>query len=401
MNRLRGLSMIIREDMKLLFLALALTASAIALPEAPPAVFESKTIDAKISIGYGLAIADVDGDGKQDVLLVDADETVWYRNPTWEKQALTGKLTNKDHVCICAKDINGDGKAEIAIGAEWNPGDTKDSGAVFALYPAEPGQLSEAKKLHHEPTVHRMNWVAGEGGRSFLAVLPLHGPGNKNGEGDGINFLGYHPQPTPYEDWQTFLIHKGFHMAHNFDPVSWNDSKAESILVACKEGIHLLSPSGEKWDAKAMTEKGAGEVRLGKLPGGKRFITTIEPMHGNEVVINPENPGGLWSEKRFVVDETLGEGHALVAADFLDLGYDQIVAGWRKPSTDTKKTGLRLYIPSNEDGTEWKLHSTIAEDTMACEDLKAADLDGDGKPDLIASGRSTRNVVVYWNKTGK
>ncbi len=385
--------------MKALIPALALAVNAMALPEAPPATFESATIDPDIAIGYGLAIADMDGDGKQDILLVDAGETVWYRNPTWEKQSLTAKLTKKDHVCICAKDLNGDGKAEVAIGAEWNPGDTKNSGAVFALYPAEEGQMPEAKALHHEPTVHRMHWVAGEDGDSFLAVLPLHGPDNKNGEGDGINFLGYTPQPTPYKDWQTFLIHKGFHLAHNFDPVAWGETEAESILVACKEGIHLLSPSGEKWDAKAMTAKGAGEVRLGKLPSGNRFIATIEPMHGNEVVINPENTEGLWSEQRFVVDETLGEGHALVAADFLGLGYDQIVAGWRKPSSDTKTTGLRLYIPSNEEGTEWKLHSTIDDGTMACEDLKAADLNGDGKPDLIASGRSTKNVVVYWNNT--
>lgn len=385
--------------MKSLFPALALAANALALPEAPPAVFEAATIDAEITIGYGLAIADMDGDGKQDILLVDAGEAAWYRNPKWEKQALSGKLTAKDNVCICAKDISGDGKAEVVLGAEWNPGDTKKSGAVFALYPAEPGQLFEAKPLHHEPTVHRMNWVAGEDGKSFLAVLPLHGSGNTNGEGEGINFIGYHPQPTPYEDWQTFLIHKGFHLAHNFDPVSWNGAGAESILVACKEGVHLLSPTGEKWDAKPMTEKGAGEVRLGKLPGGKRFIATIEPMHGNEVVINPESADGMWSEKRFVVDDTLGQGHALIAADFLGLGYDQIVAGWREPSTDTKKTGLRLYIPTNDEGTEWKLHSTIDSGTMACEDLKAADLDGDGKLDLIASGRSTKNVVVYWNKT--
>jgi len=385
--------------MKSLIPAFLIAGHVFALPEAPPANFQPQNVDPEITIGYGLAIADVDGDGKEDILLVDAGETVWYRNPNWEKQALSGKLTDNDHVCICAADITGDGKAEVAIGAEWNPADTEKSGAVFALYPAEEGQMREAKKLHHEPTVHRMNWVAGEDGKKFLAVLPLHGRGNQNGEGAGIEFLGYTPQATPYKDWQTFLIHKGFHLAHNFDPVSWGDIKAQSLLVACKEGVHLLSPAGEKWDAKPLTANPSGEVRLGKLPGGKRFIATIEPMHGNQVVINPENAKGLWSEKRFVADSTLGQGHALVAADFLGLGYDQIVAGWREPSSDTKKTGLRLYIPANDEGTEWKLHATIAEETMACEDLKIADLDGDGKTDLIASGRSTKNVVIYWNKS--
>jgi hypothetical protein len=38
---------------------------------------------------------------------------------------------------------------------------------------------------------------------------------------------------------------------------------------------------------------------------------------------------------------------------------------------------------------------------MACEDLKIADLNGDGKPDIIAAGRSTHNLKVYWNRSGE
>jgi hypothetical protein len=36
---------------------------------------------------------------------------------------------------------------------------------------------------------------------------------------------------------------------------------------------------------------------------------------------------------------------------------------------------------------------------MACEDLRIADLNKDGLPDLIASGRATKNVVIYWNES--
>jgi hypothetical protein len=41
----------------------------------------------------------------------------------------------------------------------------------------------------------------------------------------------------------------------------------------------------------------------------------------------------------------------------------------------------------------------IDDNTMACEDMKAADLDGDGDLDLVAAGRATNNVIIYWNKT--
>ncbi len=379
---------------KIATLSAGLVLSGFALPEA---AFEAQVIDDKIKVGYGLAVADVDGDGKVDILLADSDRTVAYRGPNWEMCELTGKLTKKDHVCLCAKDLDGDNKAEIAVGAEWNPGDTKTSGAVFSLNgSADCFAKRGVTELHREPTVHRMHWVGEKGGKNFLAVLPLHGPRNVSGEGEGINFLGYRPE----KDWKTFLIHKGFHLAHNFDPVRWDRSGNESILVACKEGIHLLYPGGkDQWTARQMTEKGAGEVRLGKLPNGNRFITSIEPMHGNEVVINPEAKSGLWSQNRVVIDDSLSQGHALVTGDFLGLGYDQVAAGWRQKTGEDKKVGIRLYVPTSKDGSEWKQHALIDDNTMACEDMKAADLDGDGDLDLVAAGRATKNVIIYWNKT--
>jgi hypothetical protein len=240
--------------------------------------------------------------------------------------------------------------------------------------------------------------VEEKGGKNFLAVLPLHGVGNVRGAGEGVKLLGYRPE----DDWKTFLIHKGFHLAHNFDPVKWDDSGNESLLVACQEGVHLLYPAaGKEWTARAMTEKGAGEVRLGKLPNGKRFIATIEPMHGNEVVINPEAEKGQWSQERVVIDDGLNQGHALVTGDFLGLGYDQVAAGWRQKAGQEKKVGIRLYVPTDQEGKVWKQHAVIDDNMMACEDMKAADLDGDGDLDLVAAGRATKNVIIYWNQSSK
>ena len=71
------------------------------------------------------------------------------------------------------------------------------------------------------------------------------------------------------------------------------------------------------------------------------MIATIEPFHGNEVAINPEAESGLWSAKRILLDDSLAEGHALATADFLGLGYDQLIAGWRKQDKD-KKVGIRM-----------------------------------------------------------
>ena len=103
----------------------------------PVPKFEVETIDNEVGIGYGVQLADMNADNMTDILLVDKDKVAWYENPTWKKHILVGHLTKRDHVCLTARDLNGDGQAEIALGGEWNPNDTINSGAIFYLHPRE------------------------------------------------------------------------------------------------------------------------------------------------------------------------------------------------------------------------------------------------------------------------
>ncbi len=368
--------------------------------DAPVAVFEARVIDDAIRIGYGIAVADIDGDGRPDVVVADKAEVVWYRNPMWRKHVLARQLTLMDNVCVAARDIDGDGRAEVAVGAQWNPGETVDeakSGAVFYLQrPADVTQPWTPVKLTHEPTVHRMKWVQ-TGPESFkLVVVPLHGRGNHpgTGEGDPVRVLAYDVPADRGQaaGWTTSVVDATLNKTHNFE-VRRSRAGVESVWIGGRQGVRMVSFVDGRWQGQTLElaglEKGVGEIRA----AGSRILSVIQPMHGHEVAIYHDDTG------RTVLDDTFNQGHALICEPLLGRGFPEVVAGWREPNADGR-VGVKLFVRDDASGEEkWTAHDLGPDVPMACEDLAAADLDGDGKTDLIAAGRSTHNVVIYWNRT--
>ncbi|MES2696243.1 MAG: FG-GAP and VCBS repeat-containing protein [Verrucomicrobiota bacterium] len=394
--------------MRTAFVSSLLLASAASAAELPALAMKAQTIDPAIQIGYGLAIADVDGDKKDDIVLCDAKQIVWYKNPTWQKFVIAENLTAKDHVSVAARDVDGDGKAEIAVGAEWNPGDTVNSGAVFLLEaPADRTQKWTPKQLKpYEPTTHRMGWVRGPDRGFYLAVQPLHGRGNKANAGVGVEFLGYeYPWTAASKPVPLAASLPPLHATHNFDVgAAVRPDAGEYLLLATKEGVRAIDTVAVRATPQVITTIAAGEVRAGSLPSGGRFIATVEPMHGNELAVyrapaTPASSTSDWTASRVSLDDKLVQGHALATADLLGVGSDQVIVGWRGGNTPGAKVGIKVYAASDATGSAWKMHALVDDNTMACEDLKVADLNGDGKPEIIAAGRATKNVIIYWNET--
>jgi hypothetical protein len=134
--------------------------------------------------------------------------------------------------------------------------------------------------------------------------------------------------------------------------------------------------------------------------GGKAVIATIEPWHGNQVVTYTVAEKGDFN--RHVIDEQLRWGHAVWFADLDGDGVDELIIGVRDDpnpkagDTFKERRGVRVYKCTDGKGAKWD--RTILEDGgVAVEDLTAADLDGDGKIDIIAVGRATGNCRIYWN----
>ncbi len=390
------------------YLPLLLLSALTARADVKKPVFEEQKIG-DISIGYGVAVGDVDGDKKPDVLLADKSQFAWYRNPgkrgaEWKRFVMVDRLTKRDNVCIAARDINGDGKVEVAVGAMWNPGNTvntEESGSVhYLVRPDDPTKSWKPIQLHHEPTTHRMRWLEGSDGHR-LVVLPLHGRGNRGGKGAGVKIFAYSMPKTDGGKWTTTLIDESLHKTHNFDVLP-QAGALDRLLIAGAEGVIAGDGDAKKMDRLVLPgmNAGAGEVRYGSLAKGSTdLVVTIEPMHGTHLVAY-KKAGDAW--KRTVLDDVYADGHAIACGDLLGMGRDQVVAGWRNPNK-ARQVGVKLYAPLDASGSKWKAFEIDVKalrdrSGMACEDLRIADLDGDGKLDIVAAGRATRNLKIYWSK---
>src|ERR1700686_2914661 len=92
--------------------------------------FKMQEIASDLTVGYAVIVADINEDGKPDIVVVDTKRVVWYENPTWKMRTIIEGQTKPDNVSIAAYDIAGTGQLDLALGADWRPFDTKKGGTV-------------------------------------------------------------------------------------------------------------------------------------------------------------------------------------------------------------------------------------------------------------------------------
>lgn len=400
-------------------LALALCSAALIHParagEFPS--FRAQEIDPRVGeVCYAVTTVDVDGDGKPDVVAVANDAVVWYKNPTWEKRDVIRGGTEKDNVCLQALDLDGDGRVDFALGASWQPSNTKAGGTLQALTRSGAPEGSwRIIPLGDEPPLHRLRFgdVLGAG-KPQLVVAPLQGRETKGpdwGLGNGVRIMVRSIPADPFQaPWPVEVADDSLHTVHNLQLIDLDGDGKDEIIAAAWEGVFVLrrETSGRWSKAKLgagnqgpQPNKGASEVKVGRLRDGRRYIATIEPWHGFQVVVYTPPKSGDGSWERRVIDEPVKWGHAVWSADLDGDGDDEILIGQRDPNPKAGPTpkGPGVYAYDPRPGSEplaFDRH-VLDDGGVAVEDLVAADLDGDGRPEVVAGGRASHNVKIYWN----
>jgi hypothetical protein len=352
--------------------------------------FEPQELASDLGIGYAVLTPDLNGDQKPDILVVDKHRVLWFENPTWERRTILQGKTAPDNVCAATADVDGDGKLDVVLGAGWKPTDTRTPGTLQWLRRGR--SLDDEWELFpipcDEPTVHRIRVID-----QHLIVAPLQGrdctaKGNWV-DGRPVRILRYPlpADPTKPVAWEPEVVSEEFFTVHNF-AVAGN-----GLLIGNGRGLarRLGRPGAIEHLTDALYPgcRGASEVALS---GG--LVATVEPWHGNQVVVYPH------VATRKVLDDKLRWGHAIKLADLDGDGSAEVIAGIRddpgKGDPFPDRRGVRVY--RSADGWKTFTRHLIDPGGVAVEDVAVEDLDGDRRPDLIAVGRQTKNLKVYWNR---
>ncbi len=377
---------------------------------------------AKIPHGYQLAVADVNADGLPDVLALSSEESIvaWYENPAWQARAVATKTKKNISLAPLVFPKGGPGGFwGIALATDFALEESTRGGS---LWRAEPGPSPESEwaldRIGEIPTAHRLRWADLDGdGRPELVVAPIVGRGAQAPDYAVGAPLTWFALPAALTStprvrgkrgdltWTPHLIDDSLTVVHGINVLDWDGDGRDEILTASFEGVHLFHSSGRGRDLRwakvriasgdqsrnADPRRGSSEIGVGKI-GGRRFLASIEPWHGEQVVVYFESErGGLW--RRQVIDTSFHDGHALACADLDGDGNDEIVAGFRGQGTSLCLYKARGPHPPEE--MTWE-RQTIDTD-MAASGVVIADLNGDGWPDIASIGASTGNVKWYEN----
>jgi hypothetical protein len=361
----------------------------------PQPKFSEHTIATDLAGGYQVVVSDINHDGKPDLIALASGmkELVWFENPGWQRHVLAGNISRP--INCAAWDIDGDGIPEIALAHEFANDPAKSVGIVSLLKhksdPSLPWEMTEIDRLS---TSHRLRWIDIDGkGKKVLVNAPLAGAQVKPPDYRGaVPLVFYRPS-----SWKREIISEELEgVLHGIFITDWDNDGRDDLLTASFMGIDLFTfGKNRRWrrtriangNADARPRGGSSEIAVGKL-GRARFLAAIEPWHGNQVVTYRQE-GKTW--KRDVIDTSLNDGHVLLTADLNMDGKDEIIAGYRGQ-------GRSVYVYSAEDanGRRWS-RQTLDNGGIAAAGCAVADLNGDGRPDVVCIGSATTNLKWYEN----
>ncbi|MBI1936260.1 VCBS repeat-containing protein [Candidatus Woesearchaeota archaeon] len=400
------------------------SATTLALPPSGDIPFASVTIDANNPVDpHNKAVGDINGDGFVDVLAAGSSSSglYWYEYPSWTKRLIASGAFTTD---METGDIDGDGDVDVVIpnglGLMWykNPRPLGNP-ATDAWTPVNIGGAGannhdvELADLNKDGKLDVVSRPKGGGATNvWLQNTPTSWTrvvaSTRAGEGTALGDID--------GDGDVDIAHNGFWLENLGNGASWSernidvnwpldvgvhiadinkDGRNDVVLAPSESGgrfswYESINPKTGPWTEHAIsstisyahTFKSADMDKDGKLD-----LVTAE-MHqssNDEVSVWRNNGGGLSWTKQVVVNTG---SHNLRLADIGNDGDIDIVgANWNDAAPDSAIIRMwRNDLNSKSTLDSWQRSVADVAKPARAVFIRSADLDSDGKKDLVTGG---------------
>lgn len=365
-----------------------LLAASLPAAESVSSNFRAHTIATGLRGGYQVVATDVNGDGRTDLIALASGmpDLYWFEAPGWERHTLARNLPRM--INLAAADVDGDRIPEILIAYEFANEAAKSIGIVALLtHDGNPKRPWKVREIDRLTTSHRLR-VANLSGETVFINAPLTGANAKAPDyRDHVPLVLYRPGV-----WKREVIGAADEgVVHGLWVGKWKKSdKSDSILTSSFQGIYRYSWEKGRWkrtrlspgDPSPWPKSGSSEISPGDRTGRDQWFASLEPWHGNQVVIYERG-------KRNVIDTQLVDGHVLLTADFTGDGKNEVLAGYRG-------NGKSVYLYYRSGKKTWT-REIIDNGGIAAAGCAIADLNGNGLLDIACIGSATANLKWYEN----
>jgi hypothetical protein len=367
-----------------------------------PISWKKTVIDGRFR-SEGVAVADVNKDGKLDILIGDS----WYEAPAWEKHDIRkpgdygdGLHSYSECMTCWADDINGDGwPDQIVIGFPGSP-------AFWYENPkGNPGYWPQHEIW--QSACNETPLYADLFGNGRRVLVMGWQPKGKDNEGQMAWFV---PGGDPAQPWEMHPVSEpsppgkpipGSHrFAHGLGVGDLNGDGRKDVI--CTGGWWEQPPSG----SNSTTAWTFHPATLGDAVANM-IAYDVNRDGKPDVVDSSAHRYGIWwfeqgeekdaspvFTKHDLFPELVSETHALICADINGDGLDDLVTGKRFWSHGTNEVGsdkpARLYWFEAQRGSDGKIAFTpreIDDQSGIGTQFVVTDFNGDGLLDVVTSNK--------------